>query len=308
MGLGGEEALLLAEFPLSLTQAPGVMVPVTLGGKTYTFMLDTGATHTVVDESLRPLLGERIKQVEAETSVNATAQTDLYPPLAAAMVGPLSLKDCGPVMVSDFQPAREQTGAACDGVLGMSFIGKYLWTMDWDFQKLGVYESLASPEKRQTQAAVKPTVPRFSLHLPEGKVSAILDTGYTAALGLEEARFDALERSGAIFNVHRIDLATGVGTREVKLGLVREFKFPRGEQVDVFRNVMVTGSNRTRLGLNFLKAYSVIWDVPADTLLLIPRSWMRELLAEKGLPYIPPPPGVPEPEVAPLPPKAGTGQ
>lgn len=300
VGLGGEETTLLAEFPLNITQKPGIMLPVTFHGKTYTFMFDSGSTHTVVDVSLRPLLGERIKQVESEPSVGGTAPTDLFAPMDAT-VGPLPLKDCGPVMVADFQSLRKQSKAPCDGVLGMSFIGRYLWMMDWDFQKLSVCESLAPPDQQRKRANAKPVTVTFPVLLPDGhKANTTLDTGYTMPLGLEEVRFDALEQSGAIVNVHRMGMDTAVGTRDVKLGLLREFKFPREKSVDVFRDVMVASSNRPRLGLNFLKAYMVVWDAPAGGVTLVPRSWIRELRKEKGLPDIPSPPGVPEPQVAPL--------
>lgn len=308
VGLSGEETVQLAEFPLNISQQPGIMVPVTFKGKTYTFMLDSGATHTVVDERLRSLLGERIKQVQAEPSVGGTALTDLYGPLDGAMVGPLSLKDCGPAMVSDFQPVREQLNAACDGALGMSFIGKYLWVMDWDSQQLWVCESLVPPEKRRTGGKVgKPQVMYLPILLPDGKVNAVLDTGYTAVLGLEEARFDALAGSGAISNIHKFELATAIGTVETKLGLLSEFKFPREESRDVFRKAMVTRSNRARVGLSFLKAYLVVWDAPGGTVTLVPRSWIRELREKNGLPNAPLPPEVPEPRGEMVPPKADEG-
>lgn len=308
VGFNGEETMQLAEFPLSASQQ-AIMVPVTFKGRTYTFMLDSGATHTVVDERLRSLLGERIKQVQAEASVGGTAPTDLYPPMDGATVGPLSLKDCGPVMVSDFQPVREQLNVACDGALGMSFIGKYLWAMDWDFQQLGVCESLVPPEKRRTNPRTGlPSVVKFSILLPDGKVNAVLDTGYTSVLGLEEARFDALERSGAISNIHKLEMATAVGMREVKLGFLSEFKLPRQEALDVFRKVIVTRSNQARLGLSFLKAYLVVWDAQGGTATLMPRSWIRELRKKNGLPNLPPSPEVPEPQTVPLPQKADEGR
>jgi hypothetical protein len=89
------ETMQLAEFPLSITQEPGIMLPVKWEGKTYTFMLDTGATATTVDESLRPLLGSVVEHNQAEPSVGGNVVIDLYNGIDDATVGPPGLFTVG---------------------------------------------------------------------------------------------------------------------------------------------------------------------------------------------------------------------
>lgn len=299
----GEETMQLAEFPLSITQEPGIMLPVTWKGKTYTFMLDTGATSTVVDEPLRALLGEVVERNHAEPPAGEKVAIDLYASMDDAMVGPLSLKDCGLVSVSDFKATRDEfDGVKCDGVLGMTFIGKYLWIIDWDYKKICVNESVAPLAKKQARAKLKkgPGLMQWvPIMLPDGKATAVLDTGYGSALGIEDARFEAMEKSGAISNVHPYKLPTFAGVRPVKIGYLSEFMLPRGSETDILPRVMVTSSNRMRLGLSFLKAYSVMWDVPNDFLLLMPRSALEPSLRAKGIPILPVPLGVPTPKTVP---------
>lgn len=292
----------LAEFPLNIDEQPGIMLPVTINGKTYRFMLDTGATTTSFDESLRHLLGEPVGKKMSEAAAGPNVETDFYAPVDA-MVGPLSLKGCGLISVGDFESVRKVFGGVpCDGVLGMSFISRYLWVISWDDQKICVCESLAPAEKQEARSKIKigPRVfSRIPIELPGSKVNALLDTGYGSVLGLGKDTFKALNDQGEIPKTVFVDMATAGGMRKVEFGLLNEFKFLRGDSADLFEKAMVSESTRTRLGLPFLKAYMVIWDVPDDRITLIPRAPLRQLRKAQGLPDIAPPVGVPDPRTIP---------
>src|SRR5579884_615411 len=78
----------LAEFHAA-KEGDALLLPVRFHGKTYLFLLDTGASHTVYDVSLKPLLGQ---PVEVERVAVPTGETTSQAfPAPEAYLGPLKL-------------------------------------------------------------------------------------------------------------------------------------------------------------------------------------------------------------------------
>jgi hypothetical protein len=97
-----------------------VLVPVRLGTKDYQFVLDTGATWSVFDISLRSHLGPRVDSVRVAVPQGGDAKRELYSP-PDARVGSLSLTK-GPVLCHDFTSLREASGCSLKGIIGMDFL------------------------------------------------------------------------------------------------------------------------------------------------------------------------------------------
>jgi predicted aspartyl protease len=316
LGFGLGETMQLAEFPLDQDQLPGVMLPVHFNGKVYRFMLDTGCTTTVVDESLRTFLGQKTASRESESILGTTHAVDFYPAIDAK-VGPLSLKDCGPVTVGDLRGLRENGEGAdvpCDGILGMTFIGRFLWVFAWDDQKLCICESLAPAEVQNERRKVlkgNDIFMRFRISVDGDGFPAMLDTGFGVVLGVDKPRFDRLASAGLIRNVTPMDIDTSDGKRKCNAGVLKSFTLAQGDTANVLEKVSVTEAGSPRLGLPFLKAYYVLWDGPAQNALLYPRSEIRKAMQARSMPVLPWPPLAPQvrveqvapPAPAPAPPR-----
>jgi Aspartyl protease len=105
----------IEQFDITLDDIP-LAVPVVFNGKRHLFAVDTGANGTVVDTSLRPLLGEPI-----EVSHLATAGTDIQVSIfkcPSATVGNLRL-DEGVQLVAqlDLKGLREVSGRDYYGIV-----------------------------------------------------------------------------------------------------------------------------------------------------------------------------------------------
>jgi len=261
---------LLAEF----TAAPGgepILLPVTMNGKTYTFLLDTGANRTTFDKKLEPLLGNPKYTMQAEMENGEKHQMNVfYAPEAS--VGPLSLLDAGPVFCEDLASLREATGLQIDGALGNTFLKKYTVQIDFDAGKVRFYENKSvKPEPAWGQAVrmefIPSGVPVIVVTLG-GDVENImlLDSGYGDIGMLPAELFDLLRKErnipvASIKHLRRDSQAVeGVVARvnDLRVGKNRYsgMTFDRSEE------------NVSMLGLGFLSRHLVTFDFPHDRLYL----------------------------------------
>jgi hypothetical protein len=80
-----------------------LIAPVTIKGKVYRFILDTGCSSMICDSSLRPLLGARIDRI-AIKGTQSTAEVERYA-APEAFVGKLPVPQTEPVCVYDLRSA-----------------------------------------------------------------------------------------------------------------------------------------------------------------------------------------------------------
>ena len=112
----------------------GLIVPVTIKGKNYSFLVDTGATGTMYDISLRPLMGARSESQSVETADSTLRLETRLPPEGS--VGKLPLPRDQPAPVVDMTSIRCVVGENIRGILGMDFLGRYVVRIDFDAGKL----------------------------------------------------------------------------------------------------------------------------------------------------------------------------
>ena len=107
-----------------------ITVPVTCSGRTFEFLLDTGASICLVDKSLAHLLGEPIGRTYAQTPTGVEA-VELYLPLQAT-VGALPLDPDEPVACVDLSGIGQITGRDVRGIIGMSFMRRFALQLHFD--------------------------------------------------------------------------------------------------------------------------------------------------------------------------------
>src|SRR5262245_19042282 len=94
------------EFDIGTDEGP-IIVPVTIAGKKYPFLLDTGATHVGYDRSLRPQLGQSVESRTLNTPAGPTRVEFVVPPKASLGRLPLPAK---PAMVDDMSRFSDAIG------------------------------------------------------------------------------------------------------------------------------------------------------------------------------------------------------
>jgi hypothetical protein len=116
----------IASFPWS-PQKGVILLPVTLGDRTYNFAIDTGSSISIFDLRLRPLLGEP----NGDYYINGTlhAQKYWWP---SARLGTMPLGSATPVACLDMGSWREKTGQEFSGIIGMDWLKSMAFRIDPD--------------------------------------------------------------------------------------------------------------------------------------------------------------------------------
>jgi hypothetical protein len=129
----------LDEFRFDPEEGP-IIVPVTIKGKSYPFMLDTGCSISLFDESLRPLLGPTLGEASGKTPDGPTPIIIVGAP--AAYVGRQPFPQGGFVAVHGvFRKVREDHGVKVWGALGMDFLARHVVRIDFDRGRVALLRS-----------------------------------------------------------------------------------------------------------------------------------------------------------------------
>lgn len=128
----------LEEFAIDRDGGP-LIIPVVVGGRSCPFVVDTGASFTLFDVSLRPHLA---KDVEVKTLLTPTGPRQLtFASAPAASVGRLPLCKGSPVLLHDLTQIREAVGIDIRGFLGIDFLANYVVKIDFERGRLTLSRS-----------------------------------------------------------------------------------------------------------------------------------------------------------------------
>jgi hypothetical protein len=244
-----------------------VMVPVTIEGKTYSFIVDTGATHTLYDVALAPLLGAPVGRSSATT---VDGQADIY--LFAApkgLVGKLPLPRSSPARAVDLTHLRAVSQLNFRGILGMDFLADYVVELDYQRGELILRRSLARPPCPPIVLLCREGLPWVKVDLPNGRREPFqIDTGFidnnSGALCADV--FGELVKEGEVVPSGTGAYALGGGGPLLQT-TGRLESLALGPFVERRLN-FVSPSRFNVLGLAFWSRYAVTFDFPSGLLYL----------------------------------------
>ncbi|MCD4823081.1 MAG: aspartyl protease family protein [Phycisphaerae bacterium] len=266
----------IERFKLSAGGAP-IVVPVTIGGKTYSFLLDTGSARTTFDESLRPLLGEPKDTVELQTPDKKKHTISTYYAPDAMLGKKISLKRGGLVMCVDLSKAREVTGLDIRGIVGMGLLRRYVLRLRFDD---GVLEFLESGVTKvdDTSSSVANAHPEWgrAIEIRTGrggvpymlaalfdryKGKFVIDSGYSGTGVLSPKVFDELVKEKRITATAACLITSTTGNIESLRGRVGKLTVAGGFE---YKNLIFDkGRGQANfLGLEFLARHTVTLDFP----------------------------------------------
>ncbi len=263
-----------------------IFLPVTLAGKKYMFILDTGATHNAYDSSLKKYLGSPLGGGDVGTA-SGTASVSMFNS-PDAKLGRLKLKTKTPVMCYNFSRLTSIIGRRIHGALGMSFLKKYVVKIDFDKGKVVFYGSLnrscvkgySSFALRNSNGDKKVWV---RVLIPGGNIWFMIDTGDGSNGSLAEIVFNSLVNNN---NIGRLDNSLFRSLNEVitrREGLLDSFF------LSPFLNNKLSFSSgiESKIGLAYLSRYSIMFDFPNKMIYLKKRkTYRRDISFKSGIALI----------------------
>ena len=245
-----------------------VLLPVTIEGKSYSFLFDTGSTFTVFDKSLEHLLGKPLQiRQNTETPANGMSLSFFKP--IDVILGKLNLNTLSPFMTADLMLISKVLGRGFQGIIGMSFIHKYIWELDFD-QK--IIRALSSNSKitssnYDTSINIHATsrgVPVIMIELIENSIPFLIDTGGTGSGQLTKDVIGLLIEQRLVSDVASDVMVSISGVHFSRRVRINHFKVGSLE----YSNLLMGESEQNAIGLRFLKRHRSILDFPNKRLYL----------------------------------------
>lgn len=117
-----------------------VVIPVTINGKVYRFVFDTGAQTTVVSKELADNIG-----LEKQSSVNVSDAHSSSQRLSVGVIDSINLgnfcySNVG-TLINDFQKNSQFSCLKIDGILGMNIIKLNNWKVDYNSTSITVFNN-----------------------------------------------------------------------------------------------------------------------------------------------------------------------
>ncbi len=262
--LSGDLSAIHATFPIE-SDGDFIVLPVQVGGQTYSFILDTGSFGLVFDVALRPQLGQPMTRGVSMTLGGRVEVEGFAPPLADAMLGPIPLRGAPYVWVVDLGPIREFTGYDVMGLIGIEPLSYKIVQIDFDSGQLRFIDHVS------TDAG--PPIPMFDTDggqlsvaaraLGEGQERFVLDTGYSATGTLPHPTFKKLYEEGRLSRVYTRKAVSAGGKRRSNVGSLDEFVLGTNTH---FGLDFSSSSTSKLIGLGILSRYVVTLDFPSRQL------------------------------------------
>jgi predicted aspartyl protease len=245
-----------------------VLLPVTIEGKSYSFLFDTGSTFTVFDKSLEHLLGKPL-QIRLKTETPANGMSLSFFKSIDVMLGTLNLKTRSPFMTADLKFMSKVLGRGFQGIIGMSFIHKYIWELDFDQKIIRVLssDSKITSSDYDTSINIHATsrgAPVIMIELIENSIPFLIDTGGTGSGQLTKDVIGLLIEQRLVSDVASDAMVSISGVHFTRRVRINHFKVGSLE----YRNLLMGESQQNAIGLRFLKRHRSVLDFPNKRLYL----------------------------------------
>lgn len=243
-----------------------LVVPVTIDGRVYPFILDTGTTWNAYDTTLKRHLGPS-QEIVRVTTPSGVKTLELFDP-PRAYLGRYNLRTSDGVTCLDLAPVRKASGHEFYGIVGMTFLLDRVINMNFAEGKVTFLRSNAPRAGTPVPLSIVREMPRVEVEFEGlGARSMLLDTG-SVGVGCGELRsedFDFMVRRGDL-----VLLGSGLGTdlsRQVRrrYGAVKQLTVA-GERHP--RLVFADHVNSDILGMGFWKRFNVTFDFPGHLVYL----------------------------------------
>ena len=253
------------EFPIG-GGSGAILIPIKIGGQEYSFVLDTGSSHTVFDTSLRDKLGKPKRIIKMPTSGNPVVVQTFESP--AFSVGPFNLNSGNEIFCFDLRMLSLIDGRQISGVLGMDFLKHHVIQIDFDKVRLAFLQKIEASSISLGQDFEIIYHQRGSTQI-RGKilgqldVDFMIDSGNNSTGNLDSGTFAVLlGKNNVQVSEALVSTPSGlVKKRQVRVGSLTIGPFK-------YRDLIFGEGNFNSLGLDFLSRHLVTFDFPKGRIYL----------------------------------------
>jgi len=257
---------ILAEFTFKRDEVV-IFIPVRIKGKEYLFFLDTGASTTAFDSSLKEDSIQPRRTGGALFTAGAPATIESFN-APDAFFGPFNLKECGEIIYMDLKMLSSIHGKEISGILGMNFLKKYVVQINFDGGKLLFLKPMAGKNPDWGEAHkidYHPSGLPFitGTMLKNIKVDFVIDIGDGSTGALHRMIFEKIISENQIRTSEALSQTAG--------GMIRP-RVARIESLSIgtfrYKNLIFDEGNFSRLGLSLLSRHLVTFDFPNNKIYL----------------------------------------
>jgi hypothetical protein len=244
-----------------------ILLPVTLKGQTYPFILDTGSESTAFDTRLRPHL-KGLKKTSRLVAPNGTVRADMFESPDATL-GKLKLPTEGFVICTDLSEVRHAIGKEVYGVLGMDFLQAHKFRIDFDHGKVVFLRSIDTTDEnlgKPIHVGYKDVrTPYVAAALSLDHVDDfVVDTGASTTGTLTPTYFNDMAQKEMLKIVKQSKVVTVAGNSMRQVGRVQLLAV----NGSIVRSPVVKMSDSNLLGLGFWSRYVATFDFPNKVIYL----------------------------------------
>ncbi|MEO1053008.1 MAG: aspartyl protease family protein [Bacteroidota bacterium] len=283
----GKEAYFMRTIPIE-TQSNLMFTTVTIKGKDYRFLIDTGAPFTLSKE-LAKEIDFKVRRVSNMGSVNSQRGKAYWGKLKKLEIGELTFSNVNTAVI-DYNKVTLLKCFDFDGIIGSNLMGAAAWQIDHDAKVIRItnrVDSLPDIGKSQVLPMKKLSSikkPGIQVKVNKGNTAFVLfDTGSGDFFDLPYASLLKSEREGVLDSRIKYVTARGLGNvgafgAEDTTGyMVKVPEFSVGKEK--MENVVfdMSHDDKAKLGVQYLKGRVVTFDFPGN----------RIFVAQKAKPHVP---------------------
>jgi predicted aspartyl protease len=235
-------------------------VQVSINGKSYNFLFDTGAP-TVISTAVYKELGLETKHTSKVKDSQKNKQEQMFAILPEMTVDKAIFKNVGAI-VMDFS-VSELSCFKIDGILGANQMAKLFWKINYSENSLEASKDLAqfNPEDYDIVIPFSPIsqkTPVVETDLQGEKIDLTFDTGFSGRLKIADKAYDAQKALKSI-KVYGISSVGAYGAAKPAPGYIfRTAAMSLGNKS--FSNEIIATGSTSLIGNDFFKNYIFILD------------------------------------------------
>lgn len=266
-------------FRLAGSKKALILLPVFVAGRgPYSFVLDTGATATVVSNELADALA--LPRGETQDGRGAAGKMTLMKSQLPSLTVCHQTLENLPVSVTDLGFLARAMGTQVDGALGHSFLRHFAMTLDYATNALRLRRQVAGPERALEQREIAFRWPNaedplvvvpvfvnekgpYDFALDTGASSTLISLELAAEFGLATGKISQLTAGGGNATVSRVQLSS------LAVGAARQENLAAASSDFLTQLNAELGSKLQGIvGYDFLRHYRVTLDFPRWALTL----------------------------------------
>jgi predicted aspartyl protease len=259
---GGEAVLKNDVEKVNLTFANELpLIKVSINGKPYQFLFDTGAP-TVISNAVYNELNLKKKHKSKVGDSQKNKQEQIFTELPEMIVDQVVFKNIGAVVVDLEGP--EFGCLKIDGILGANQMAKLFWRINYSENMLEATKDLTkfSTDGYETVFTFKPKpqkTPMISSEILDKKINLTFDTGFTGGIKIADSNYDPKNGKVKSIESYGVNSVGAFGTGKP----LSTYHFRADELLlagQRFNNEIVMTGNSNLVGNEFLKKFKFIID------------------------------------------------